>query len=133
MKKIKQILLSSITLIILLIGVIFYQIKTYVPPAFDCRMPVPDFCGTPNLTEKATKGKEIFNANCAACHKKHARSTGPALQKVDSLVFVKWLTNKKNKIDSTKIEEFGIDYHKTTFSKTLNKEEVASLIEYCRN
>ncbi len=133
MKKIKQILLSSITLIILLIGVIFYQIKTYVPPVFNCEIPVPAICGTPNLTEDGRKGKEIFNANCAACHKKHARSTGPALQKVDSLVFVKWLTNKNNKIDSTKIEEFGIDYHKTTFSKTLNKEEVANLIEYSRN
>jgi len=133
MKKIKQILLSSITLIILLIGVIFYQIKTYVPPASDCRMPVPSFCGTPDYTENATKGKEIFNANCAACHKKHARSTGPALQDADSLVILKWLTNKKNKIDSTKIEEFGVDYHRMIFSKTLNKEKVENLIEYCRN
>ena len=133
MKKIKQILLLSITLITILVAVILYQIKTYVPPAFNCRTPVPEFCGTPNLTEKATKGKEIFNSNCAACHKKHVRSTGPALSETDSLVFVKWLINKKGKISNTKIEEFGIDYHKATFSKVLHKEEIANLIEYCRN
>lgn len=134
MKKIKQILLLSITLIILLIGVIFYQIETYVSPAFDCRIPVP-FCGTynPILTSNQKEGKEIFNANCATCHKKHARSTGPDLQEVDSLVFVKWLINTKNKIDSTKIETLGIDYHRVTFSKVLNKKEIHYLIEYCRN
>lgn len=133
MKKIKQILLSSITLIIILTGVIFYQIKTYVPPVFNCEIAVPSFCGTPNLTEDRRKGKEIFNANCAACHKKYAKTTGPAIAEVDSLVFIKWLTNKKNKIDTTKIENFGIDYHRVTFSKALSKEEVANLIEYCRN
>lgn len=97
-------------------------------------MPVP-FCGTddPILTDNETKGKEIFNSNCAACHKKNARSTGPALQQVDSIVFIKWLTNKKHKIDSTKIEELGIDYHIVTFSKTLNKKEINYLIEYSKN
>lgn len=133
MRKIKQILISSITIIILLIGVIMYQIKTYIPPALDCRTPVPSFCGTPNLTENATKGQEIFNSNCAACHKKHARSTGPALSETDSLVFTKWLIKNKNKIDNTKIEEFGIDYHKMIVSKTLNKNDINNLIEYCRS
>lgn len=133
MKKIKHILITSITLIILLVGVILYHIKTYVPPALMCRIPTPSFCGTPNLTETATKGQEIFNSNCAACHKKHARSTGPALSETDSLVFTKWLINKKNIIDSTKIEEFGIDYHKMTFSKTLTKEDINNIIEYCRD
>ncbi len=28
------------------------------------------------------KGKELFNANCAACHKLDAKSTGPALRGV---------------------------------------------------
>jgi mono/diheme cytochrome c family protein len=133
MKKIKQILLSSITLIIILVGIILYQMKTYVPPSFICRIPVPDFCGTPDLTENAAKGREIFNTNCAACHKKHVRSTGPALSETDSLVFIKWLINKKNKIDTTKIKEFGINYHRITFSKTLSKKEIADIIEYCHN
>ena len=29
----------------------------------------------------AAKGKELFNANCAACHKLDAKSTGPALKR----------------------------------------------------
>lgn len=43
------------------------------------------------------------------------------------------IINKKNRIDSTKIEEFGIDYHKITFSKTLNKKDINNIIEYCRD
>ncbi|MBF4517147.1 cytochrome c [Flavobacterium sp. ANB] len=135
MNRIKQILLPSIILIIILVGVILYQIKTYKPStAFVCKMPVPfDFCGTHKFTENGLQGKNIFNANCAACHKKYARYTGPALREIDSLVFVKWLTNRENKIDSSKIELYGIDYHKMTFSKTLNENEIAGLIEYCNN
>lgn len=134
MKRIRLILLFSISFIFLLVGVILYQINTYAAPTYlVCAMPVPVFCGTPNLTENQEIGREIFNSNCAACHKKHARSTGPALQNADSLVVVKWLTNKKNKIDSTKIEEYKIDYHRVIFSKILNKKEIADLIEYCNN
>ena len=96
-------------------------------------MPVPAFCGNPDSTENETKGKEIFNSNCAACHKKNSRSTGPALYQVDSLVMKKWLTNKRNKIDSTKIEELGIDYHIITFSKALNKKDINYLVEYSKN
>ncbi|SDZ34694.1 Cytochrome c [Flavobacterium aquidurense] len=120
------------TLIILLVGVILYQIKIYVPESPGCAIPVP-WCGTPNFTEKETKGKEIFNSNCAACHKKNARSTGPALAETDSLVFIKWLAKNKHKIDSTKVEEWGIDYHRLAFSRTLNKKEIANLIEYCKS
>ncbi|MBF4486830.1 cytochrome c [Flavobacterium sp. CSZ] len=133
MNKIRQILLFSVLLITALIGFIFYHIKTYVPPAFDCRIPVPAFCGNSDLTENETEGKEIFHSNCAACHKKNARSTGPALYQIDSLVMKKWLTNKRNKIDSTKIEQFGIDYHRIKFSKVLNKKDISDLIEYCHN
>ncbi|MDA6068144.1 cytochrome c [Flavobacterium sp. AC] len=134
MKKIRLILLFSVSFIMLLAGFILHQIKTNTSPTYlVCAIPVPMFCGTPNLTENQEKGREIFNSNCAACHKKYAKSTGPALQNVDSLVVVKWLRNRKNKIDSTKIEEYGIDYHRITFSKVLNKKEIIDLIEYCNN
>ncbi|KUJ59269.1 hypothetical protein AR687_23875 [Flavobacteriaceae bacterium CRH] len=133
MNRIKQIILPSITLIIILVGVILYQIKTYTPPTYSvCTTPVP-FCGTQslNLTENATKGKEIFNSTCAACHKLDAKSTGPALRNIDSLVFVKWMIEKNHKIDSTKIHKLGIDYHRTMFKDFVNEENLALLIEYC--
>ncbi|TAF68839.1 MAG: hypothetical protein EAZ58_08030 [Flavobacterium sp.] len=39
----------------------------------------------------AVKGKELFNANCAACHKLDAKATGPALRGVASKHDMKWL------------------------------------------
>ncbi|WP_456315098.1 c-type cytochrome [Pseudomonas shirazensis] len=133
MKRINQILFSSIALIILLVGVILYQIRTYTPPTYSvCATPVP-FFGTQslNLTENATKGKEIFNSTCAACHKLDARFTGPALRNIDSLVFVKWMIEKNHKIDSTKIDKLGIDYHRTMFKDFVNEENLALIIDYC--
>jgi cytochrome c2 len=34
------------------------------------------------------EGKELFNANCAACHKLDAKATGPALEGL--LLSMKW-------------------------------------------
>jgi mono/diheme cytochrome c family protein len=39
----------------------------------------------------AAKGKEIFNANCAACHKLDAKMTGPALRGVSAKHSKEWL------------------------------------------
>lgn len=39
----------------------------------------------------AAKGKELFNANCAACHKLDAKSTGPALRDVISKHEISWI------------------------------------------
>jgi Cytochrome c len=133
MKRINQILFSSITIIILLIGIILHQIITFKDhPDLNCRIPVP-FCGTsiPELTEKQYKGKEIFNSNCAVCHKLDAKSTGPALRNVDSLVFVKWIIDKNHKIDSIKIDKLGLDYHRTVFKDFVNEKNLALLIDYC--
>ncbi|KAF2339155.1 cytochrome c [Flavobacterium tistrianum] len=132
MKRIHQILLYSISSIIVLVGVIFYEMETYEPPInWYCNTPVPNFCGTPNLSETQEKGREVFNANCAACHKLDARSTGPALRGVDSLVFVKWIIGKNHKIDTAKIEDLGIDYHRTMFTEYVNGKDLQSIIEYC--
>ena len=36
------------------------------------------------FAQDAAKGKELFNANCAACHKLDGKATGPALRDVAS-------------------------------------------------
>lgn len=50
------------------------------------------------------KGKELFNANCAACHKLDAKSTGPALRGVadrhDASWLHKWVRNSSDLIKS---------------------------------
>ena len=50
------------------------------------------------------KGKELFNTNCAACHKLDAKMTGPALrgvaQKYDKAWLYKWIHNSTALIKS---------------------------------
>ncbi|WP_298221309.1 c-type cytochrome [Flavobacterium sp.] len=52
----------------------------------------------------AVKGKELFNTNCAACHKLDAKSTGPALRGVagkhDMAWIYKWVHNSSEMIKS---------------------------------
>ncbi|MBS7256650.1 c-type cytochrome [Flavobacterium branchiicola] len=132
MKKIRFILLSSIAVIILLSGIIIYKMNT-VSENPEIVTTNTMFCGNPDLTINQEKGKIIFDSNCVACHKLNSKSTGPPLHETDSIVFINWLTDKKHKIDSTKVEILAIDYHKTMFSKTLKKEDVSFLIEYCHS
>lgn len=52
----------------------------------------------------AAKGKELFNTNCAACHKLDAKATGPALRGVaerrDAAWLHKWVKNSSDLIKS---------------------------------
>ena len=52
----------------------------------------------------AALGKQLFNANCAACHKLDAKSTGPALRgvanKYDKEWIYKWVHNSADLIKS---------------------------------
>jgi mono/diheme cytochrome c family protein len=52
----------------------------------------------------AVKGKELFNANCAACHKLDAKATGPALRgiaaKYEMPWLYKWIKNSSDLIKS---------------------------------
>jgi mono/diheme cytochrome c family protein len=45
----------------------------------------------PTTGGDAAKGKEIFNANCAACHKLDAKMTGPALRGISPRLSNEWL------------------------------------------
>ncbi|MEO4004172.1 c-type cytochrome [Flavobacterium sp. CAU 1735] len=90
------------------------------------------YCGTPNLSEEAREGKNLFNNTCAACHKLHAIMTGPALYHTDSIIFHKWFDHQNVKIDSTKLDLFGIDYHRSLSKKIKNSdlEKIYSYIDY---
>lgn len=46
---------------------------------------------TASFAQDAAKGKELFNANCAACHKLDANSTGPSLRGVAERRSTEWL------------------------------------------
>ncbi len=62
--------------------------------AQDAAIPAADVAAaaTPAATGgDPVKGKELFNANCAACHKLDAKSTGPALRGVASKYEMSWI------------------------------------------
>jgi mono/diheme cytochrome c family protein len=63
-----------------------------------------DVAAAPTGASDAVKGKELFNSNCAACHKLDAKSTGPALRGVagkrDKAWLYKWIHNSSELIKS---------------------------------
>ena len=134
MKKLtKRILIISSGFLILTIGISYYLYIFNEPKRLVCGTETPEFiCGTvsSNLTENGRLGKQIFNANCAACHKLNKNMTGPALAKTDSTLLWNWMTLNNKRIDSSKIRELGIDYHRNLWSKSLNSTELKGLYEY---
>ena len=92
----RKLLLSlSLTLIFSLTS--FAQ-EAAAPAAPEAAAPAAAAGGDP------VKGKELFNANCAACHKLDAKSTGPALRGVaakhDMAWIYKWVHNSSEMIKS---------------------------------
>lgn len=93
----RKLLLSlSLTLIFSLTS--FAQDPAAAPAATETAAPAAASGGDP------VKGKELFNANCAACHKLDAKSTGPALRGVagkhDMAWIYKWVHNSSEVIKS---------------------------------
>ena len=88
MKKLtNRILIISSGFLILTIGISYVLYSFNKPTNLECGNETPKFyCGTvsPKLTENGRIGRQIFNANCAACHKLNKNMTGPALAKTDS-------------------------------------------------
>ncbi len=106
--------------------------------ATTCTTPVPVlFCGTvgPALTGDAIEGKQLFNANCAACHKLYKKATGPALANIDSITFHNWLTlpgaEITRKSESSELGLAGIEYHQNSWGQTLEESDIEALIAYC--
>ena len=119
--------------LILIIGISYFVYINNQPKYLVCGTETPILiCGTvsPNLNEYAQKGKQIFNANCAACHKLTKNMIGPPLAKTDSILLWNWMTINNAKIDSSKIKEWGIDFHKNQWSQVLNPDEINELYEY---
>ncbi|GAA0734892.1 hypothetical protein GCM10009430_49550 [Aquimarina litoralis] len=103
-------------------------------------MPQP-FCGTENmLTENGLRGRNVFNANCAACHKLYKKMTGPSLKGLvqkerypSKEYFFEYIRNEQKLIDRNDKhalainEEYNFGY-KHHFE--LSDQEVEQLLEY---
>jgi mono/diheme cytochrome c family protein len=86
----------------------------------------------------AVKGKELFNTNCAACHKLDAKATGPALRgvanKYDMPWLYKWIKNSSDLIKSgdakaVKVFEENNKAVMTAFPQ-LSNEDIDNIIAY---
>ena len=74
------------------------------PAATDAAATVATAAPAATTGGDAVKGKELFNANCAACHKLDAKATGPALRgiaaKYEMAWLYKWIKNSSELIKS---------------------------------
>jgi len=86
----------------------------------------------------AVKGKEIFNANCAACHKLDAKATGPALRgvgaKYEKAWLYKWIHNSADLIKSGDAAAVKIyeEFNKVPMSAfpQLSEADIDNIIAY---
>jgi mono/diheme cytochrome c family protein len=101
-------------------------------PAADAAVSAPAPAGD------AVKGKELFNANCAACHKLDTKSTGPALRNVaakyDKEWLYKWIKNSAELIKSgdaqaIKVFEENGKVAMTAFPQ-LSNEDIDNILAY---
>lgn len=95
---------------------------------------------TPAVTQGGdpVKGKDIFNANCAACHKLDAKATGPALRgigsKYEKAWFYKWIHNssaliKSGDAQAVKVYEENNKIQMTAFPQ-LSEADIDNVIAY---
>ena len=84
------------------------------------------------------KGKELFNTNCAACHKLDAKMTGPALRgvgdKYDKEWLYKWVKNSSDLIKSgdakaVKVYEEFAKSNMTAFPQ-LSNGDIDNIVAY---
>ena len=90
------------------------------------------------FAQDPAKGKELFNANCAACHKLDKKSTGPALRgvadKYDKEWLYKWIKNsgeliKSGDAQAVKVFEENNKVAMTAFPQ-LSNEDIDNILAY---
>lgn len=108
------------------------SIAQVATPAAAAEVPVATQGGDP------VKGKELFNSNCAACHKLDGKSTGPALrgisEKYETSWIYKWVHNSSDLIKSgdaaaVKVFEANNKVPMTAFP-ALSEADIDDIIAY---
>ncbi len=85
----------------------------------------------------AAKGKELYKANCTACHKIKKRYIGPALKGVTKIRSPEWIMNmimnSKEMLEKDPVAKALIaEYHAPMAQQQLKEEEVRAILEYLR-
>ncbi|WP_430614026.1 cytochrome c3 family protein [Flavobacterium sp. JP2137] len=93
---------------------------------------------TVSFAQDAAKGREVFNSNCAACHKLDGNSTGPALrgvvEKHDTAWLHKWIKSSSSLIksgDATAVKLFN-EWNKVVMNDfpALSDEDIDNILAY---
>lgn len=92
----------------------------------------------PAAAGDAVAGKALFNANCAACHKLDAKSTGPALRgvanKYDKAWIYKWVNNSSAMVKSGDAKAVKIfeEYNKSVMTSfpQLSTTDIDNILAY---
>ena len=102
--------------------------------------PAADAAATsaPAAAGDAVAGKALFNANCAACHKLDAKSTGPALRgvanKYDKAWLYKWINNSSAMVKSGDAKAVKIfeEYNKSVMTSfpQLSTTDIDNILAY---
>lgn len=93
---------------------------------------------TASFAQDVAKGKELFNSQCAACHKLDANSTGPALRGVADRRSTdwlhKWIKNSADLIKSGDAEAVKVfnEWNKVPMNAfpNLSAEDIDNIIAY---
>ncbi len=85
----------------------------------------------------AAKGKEVFKANCTACHKIKKRYIGPGLKGVTERRSPEWIMNmimnSKEMLEKDPVAKALIaEYNAPMAQQQLKEEEVRAILEYLR-
>lgn len=116
----------------LMLAVSFSSVAQDAVPAAPMEAPVATQGGDP------VRGKELFNSNCAACHKLDAKATGPALRNIaakhDMPWLYKWIHNpaaliKSGDAAAVKVYEENNKVNMTAFP-TLSETDIDDIIAY---
>lgn len=115
------------------------SLSSFAQDAAPAATPAPaEATAAPAAGGDAVKGKEIFNTNCAACHKLDAKATGPALRgvgaKYDKAWLYKWIHNSGDLIKSgdaqaVKVFEANNKVPMTAFPQ-LSEADIDNIIAY---
>lgn len=100
--------------------------------------PAADAAAAPAAGGDAAKGKELFNTNCAACHKLDAKATGPALRGIasrrDKAWLYKWIHNSSEMIksgDATAVKLFAENNNAVmTAFPQLSEADIDNILAY---
>ncbi len=131
-KIIYRILIFSFVIITVIIGMTFYFSSDKKNENLSCGNKSQQFyCGTESTPAEKLEGKNIFNSNCAACHKLESKATGPALRSIDSLKYWKMMKQVNVNIDTTKSNKYGLEYHQSFFHN-LTKEDLENIYLYLK-